>query len=453
LQITRRRTWWRPFRVLPPIVAVGVALAGGCAETFKNIAASPAVSQSQVDQLFSAIATRFDDVEIGPRYDFSRVKLGQSALVPSRIFDDTLVWESRPTPNVRLLAVSGEATGGHYRVERQRTLSAATRVGDSRHTIALERLAPDAYRWETNVDLAVGTITSEGVAAMGSALFRSPDGRTDRELRDDYAAAFPRTSAAFGRGFAIDSLRVLPGGLGTTNVSLSLGFHPETMRPAFPAFASYLDKYLGPAKYHVLVTDPAGSPLLEIAGRDRMMNVRYRLQRGKLVSLLGNPRPWPDSLRLNVDVSLKVKLFKVGFHQLTTDFAIVNSPHESSWTVTARHEPEWDLPLITERLIRSPLRRPFEGAGSMFSVSVRDSSGTQTLFTRRGRLDVQESTIMRFIGSLGSHMMGDLDKRVEADEDRFIRDGFRALQADLRVVGGQWRAETENVDRHQADRR
>jgi hypothetical protein len=158
-------------------------------------------------------------------------------------------------------------------------------------------------------------------------------------------------------------------------------------------------------------------------------------------------------LRLNVDVSLKVKLFKVGFHQLTTDFAIVNSPHESSWTVTARHEPEWDLPLITERLIRSPLRRPFEGAGSMFSVSVRDSSGTQTLFTRRGRLDVQESTIMRFIGSLGSHMMGDLDKRVEADEDRFIRDGFRALQADLRVVGGQWRAETENVDRHQADRR
>lgn len=426
-----------------------IALAGGCAETFRAISASPAVSQTQADQLFSAIATRFDDVEIGPRYDFSRVKLAQSALVPSRIFDDTLVWESRPTPSTRLIAVSGEATGGRYRVERQRTLAAATRLGDTRHTIGLERLGRDAYRWETNVDLAVGTITSQGVAAMVSALFRSPEGRTDREVRDDYAAAFPRASAAFGRGFAVDSLRILPGGLGTTSVSLSLGFHPETMRPTFPAFASYLDKYLGPAKYQLTVTDLAGSPLLEIVGRNRMMNVRYRLLRGRLVSLLGTPHPWPDSLRLNADVSLKVRLFTVGFRKLTTDFVIANSAHESSWTVTARHEPEWDLPLITERLIRSPLRRPFEGQGSMFSVSVRDSSGegTQTLFTRHGRLDVQESTIMRFLGSLGSHMLGDLDKRVEAEEDRFIRDGFLALSADLHVVGGRWHPETENADR------
>ena len=80
----------------------------------------------------------------------------------------------------------------------------------------------------------------------------------------------------------------------------------------------------------------------------------------------------------------------------------------------------------------------------MFKVSVRDNAGAQTLFTRRGRLDVQESTIMRFLGSLGSHMLGDLDKRVEAEEDRFLRDGFMALAADLKVVGGRWRPETEN---------
>ena len=444
MQTTRRRAWARPSRVVPLLVTTGVVLAVGCAETFKAIAASPAISQSQADQLFSAIATRFDQVEIGPAYDYSRVKLAQSALVPSRIFDDTLVWESRPTPSVRLLVVSGEATAGRYHVERQRTLAAATGLGDTRHTIALERLAPDMYRWETNVELAVGTITAEGVASMISALFRSPEGRTDREVRDDYAAAFPRASAAFGRGFAVDSLRILPGAFGTTSVSLSLGFHPETMRPTFPAFASYLDKYLGPARYRLTLTDPSGSQLLEAVGRDRMMTVHYRIQRGRLVSLLGNPHPWPDTVRLNADVSLKVKLFRVGFSKLTTDFVIGNSGHDRSWTIIARHEPDWDLPLITERLIRSPLRRPFEGPGSMFRVSVRDSAGMQTLFTRAARLEVQESTIMRFIGSLGSHMLGDLDKRVEAEEDRFIRDGFRALQADLHVVGGQWRAETEN---------
>jgi len=446
LQTYHRRGRPRLSRAFPLTIAVCAVIAGGCAETFRSIAASPAISQSQADQLFNAIATRFDEVEIGPRYDFSRTKLAQSALVPSRIFDDTLVWESHPTPTVRLLAISGEATtGGRYRIERQHTLAAATRLGDTRHTIALERLGKDAYRWETSVDLAVGSVTADGVSAMVSALFRSPEGRTDREVRDDYAAAFPRASAAFGRGFAIDSLRILPGALGTTSVSLSLGFHPETMRPAFPAFASYLDKYLGPAKYHVTLTDASGSPLLDAVGRDRMMTVRYRLQRGRLVSLLGNPHPWPDTLRLNADISLKVKLFTVGFHKLTTDFVVAHSGHESSWTAIAQREPEWDLPLITERLIRSPLRRPFEGAGSMFRVSVRDSAGTQTLFTRQGRLEVQESTIMRFIGSLASHMMGDLDKRVEADEDRFIRDGFFALAADLHVVGGRWRAETENA--------
>ena len=31
---------------------------------------------------------------------------------------------------------------------------------------------------------------------------------------------------------------------------------------------------------------------------------------------------------------------------------------------------------------------------------------------------------MRFLGSLAGRMMGDLDATVEAEEDRFLRDGF-----------------------------
>ena len=34
---------------------------------------------------------------------------------------------------------------------------------------------------------------------------------------------------------------------------------------------------------------------------------------------------------------------------------------------------------------------------------------------------------MRFIGSLASHALGDLDMRVETEEDRFLHDGFGAL--------------------------
>jgi hypothetical protein len=77
----------------------------------------------------------------------------------------------------------------------------------------------------------------------------------------------------------------------------------------------------------------------------------------------------------------------------------------------------------------------------MFRVAVRDSAGMQSVFARRTRLDVQESAIMRFVGSLASHAVGDLNEKVEIEEDRFLHDGFAALQADTRALGGRWRAE------------
>ena len=47
---------------------------------------------------------------------------------------------------------------------------------------------------------------------------------------------------------------------------------------------------------------------------------------------------------------------------------------------------------------------------------------------------------MRFIGSLGVHMMGDLDKRSRSRRIASFATAFSALEADLRVVGARWRA-------------
>jgi hypothetical protein len=159
------------------------------------------------------------------------------------------------------------------------------------------------------------------------------------------------------------------------------------------------------------------------------------------VTLSGAPKTFGDSLVLEADASLKVKMFTVGFHKLVADFVIANGGHDPSWTIVAQHEPQWDLPLISERLIRSPLHRPFEGPGAMFRVGIRDSTGMLSQFSRAARLDVQESAIMRFIGSLASHVMGDIDTRVESDEHRFLRDGFIALQQDLGRLRGTARDE------------
>jgi hypothetical protein len=429
-------------------VAAIALIAGNtsCSDTLLSAGPSPALAETQANQLFEAFAARFNSVELAPRYEAARLKLAQSALVPSRIFNDTTVWDARPSPTTRFIYVNGSTTGSHYRLESHPTLGPASRIGDTRHAIALEQLASNIYRWSTNVDLSVGSISAENVSVLISSLLKSPEGRAEHELRNDYRAAFPRAMAALGRGFAVDTIRTGPGGAGTTTVLLTLSFHPDLMKPAYPALAQYLDKYLGPAKYHFALADRSGAPLFDIVGRDRAVNVRYRVLQGKLTTLSGPPKPWADSLLLTADVSLKVKFFTVGFHSLLTDFIIANSGHDRSWTIVAQHEPKWDLPFVTERLIRSPLHRPFEDGGALFRVAVRDSAGSQSVLARHARLDVQESALMRFIGSLASHAMGDLDAKVEIEEDRFIRDTFAALQADVRgLAAGRWRPETENA--------
>lgn len=421
-------------------MALLAAGAGACSDTLRAAGPSPAIAENHADQLFDAVATRFTQVDLAPKYDVARVRLAQSALVPSRIFDDTLIWVSRPSPGLRLLYVSGTTTNGRYWLEPRPFLTPPTRTGDTRHTIALELMAPSIYRWDTNVELAIGPITAEEISVLLSTLLGAAEGRTERELREDYRTAFPRATAVFGRGFSVDSIRVTPSATGATSVVLTGGFHPELMRATYPNLAGYLDKYLGPAKYHFALADRSGAALFEVEGRDRSMTVRYRVKERQLVTLLGPPRPWPDSTVLTSDVSLKVKVFTVGFHNLITDFVISNLGHDRSFTVVAQHEPSWDLPMLTERLLRAPLHRPFEGAGSLFRIGVRDSAGLQSVFVRRTRLDVQESAIMRFVGSLASHAVGDLNEKVEIEEDRFLHDGFVALQADTRALGGRWRA-------------
>jgi len=412
---------------------------GACSDSLRSLGPTPAVAESNASELFQAFTARFSPNEFGPKYGAARVRLVQSALTPSRVFDDTTVWEARPSPTSRLLYVGGAAVDGNrYHLESRATPAPVTRPGDTRHVVWLESLEPNVYRWDTHVELAVGAVTAEEMSGLVTALLTAAEGKTDRELRDDYLAAFPRAAAAFGHGFSIDSVRVAAGALGTTSIALTASFRPELMRAWYPALTGYLDKYFGPARFHFVLTDRAGVVLFDVRGANRAISLHWRVQQGHLTSLFGPPKPWADSLVLTADLTLKVKLFTVGVQGLVTDFVISNSGHDRGWTVVARREPKWVLPMLTERLIRTPLRRPFAGDGSSFRLSVRDSAGSQSLVGRHTRLDVQESTIMRFLGSLASHAVGDLDVRVEAEEDRFLRDGFAGLDGDLRSLAPRW---------------
>jgi hypothetical protein len=103
------------------------------------------------------------------------------------------------------------------------------------------------------------------------------------------------------------------------------------------------------------------------------------------------------------------------------------------WTVTAKKEPQWDLPLITARLLRAPLRRPFAGEGSLFRLGVRAGDGSApTVLVRQARLPVQESAILNFLNSLGGTAMDDFGGPVQREQNAWMRELFLALRDDAR---------------------
>ena len=56
------------------------------------------------------------------------------------------------------------------------------------------------------------------------------------------------------------------------------------------------------------------------------------------------------------------------------------------------------------------------------------------MISRRTYGVVQESAILRFLGSLGASAMSDFAGKSEAEENRFTADVFNALRADLEAL-------------------
>jgi hypothetical protein len=339
-----------------------------------------------------------------------------------------------PSPVLRALLVQGTPEAGRYEFASRSTVTRPARLGESRHIITLARLSSDEYVWDTNVDFGLGEITPAEVGSFASALLASGERGSDTELRANYRAAAPRAMAVAGMLFSLDSMHATPFSDGTSDVRLTFGLHTDGLKARFPAFADYIAKYANPAHYRVSMTDRSGAIWFDVEGADRRFSVHYRTAQGRLAPLYGAPRVRPDTMELHLDFTTKLKMFTVGMHNLVTDFIITDTPHERAWTFVARREPDWSLPLITVHLIRTPLRRPFEGTGVIFHLGVRDSAESETVLERRAHATVQESTILRFLNSLGSGAMSDLADRTEREEEEFLRELFIALQADTRSL-------------------
>jgi hypothetical protein len=425
-----------PRRSAALLALAAAAAATGCADAVSGISGSPAQAAAKAQQFSSALAARFTNPERSSRFGSARKKVAQGALVPSRIWGDTSVWTASIPGGHRLTAV-GSLGGTGYRFDAPGDPRRIGRLGDSYHLITLRRLSSDEFRWETGVDYIQGTVRAQDVGRMVTGVLGAPHGRSETTLRAMGLAGFPRTAQAMGSLFTLDSMRTTAGANGTTLVQMVARMEPGRLRRTHPAFADYLAKYGNNARYRFLLTDRAGTPVFEFSMRDRVIRATYRLQHGALVTTTGTPRPAPDSMLLVTDATMKITLFDVGFHNLVTDFIVVRTPTERSWVMVAQREPDWKLPLVTERFLRTPLRRPFQGDGAMFRIGVVDSATGPAVLTRQLRLDVQESAILRFLGGLSSRVFEDLDEKVEREESAWLSALFTAFGRDAAaLIGG-----------------
>jgi hypothetical protein len=415
--------------------AIVIAALSACRDVAPGFGTNAAAARANADGLFGGIAQRFTNVQRTPKFIGARGKLGKNALTPSVIYNDTSVWTAFGPDSTRVITIDGEFSGNRYLFSaRPWPTAPPNEPGDSRHYIRLRRLNENVFEWVTNVDIAAGTIKSDEFASVISRLMGSAEGRTPADLRADYRASFPRTTAALGRLFSLDTLRSVRDNEGATTVLLGIRIDPKGIRATMPDFAKYLDKYATPSKYRAVVTDKRGGRWVEVSGADNYMTLRVRSMFGHFAPLNGPVRPMPNDLQLTSDFTTKILFFTVGYRQLIGDVTVINSDRERGWFMRFTHEPDWRLPSAVSVMIHTPLRRPFEGNGATFRLVLRDNPGGQSILARHTTTVVQESAILRFLGRLGSTAMGDFVGKSEVQENRFSAEVFNALRLDVRAL-------------------
>lgn len=395
-------------------------------------APSPADARRDADNALAAFSLRFSNVQRDARFAAARTRMGRYALAPSTLYRDSSLWTIRDAPDSsQAIYLEATSEGTRYMFRSRTNASYPATLGGERHYMRLRKVTGSDYEWITIVDHGIGTAPAARVAAALGAAMTAFEGRTEPELRADLRRYLPATSRHMGQVFHLDSARTARQADGSTTLRAVVRWQPDSIRRTAPAFAAWIDKYIMPSDYHLQLVDAGGARYLDLDGRPGQMILSLRARDRKLVALDGPARPMPDSLRFLMDASAKFKIFRVGFRKLVGDFTIERSPGDRALQFRFRQEPEWRFPLATNNLVRTPLRRPFEGRGVEMRLSVRDDLGSQTMSLRHIRLVVAESAIMRWLGNLGATAFGDFEGQSELEENRFLAGFFEALRRDI----------------------
>jgi hypothetical protein len=406
----------------------------GCRQTAPAFGPNIPLARQNAEEFFYSVGSRFTNIQRPPRITHARAQFGHYALTPSGVYNDTSIWLAIGPDSARLFGDEGHFSYDRYIVSAKLSNTPPDALTESREIVRLRKLTSNEYEWFTNVDVALGRIGAKDIADVLAATLDAGEGRSAADIRADYNASFPRTAAALGRLFTIDTLRATPDNEGATTFELAIRLTPEILKASMPHYAAYIDKYIGKGKYRITLADKTGAQWFDASASNYYMRIKVRSKGGHFAPLEGPVRPMPEALTIHVDMAMKILIFTVGWTDMAGEFDVINTPHERGWAMRFAKEPEWRLPPTVGYLLKSPLRRPFQDQGIPLRFSIKDNPGSQTLLNRRGSLVVQESGILRFLNRLSGTAVGDFLGPSEREANRFNADAFRALRIDVATL-------------------
>ncbi len=408
----------------------GLACRGAAPAFGPNLAAA----RANADEFLYAIGSRFTNIQRPARLIHARQQFGHYALTPSGVFNDTSIWLATGPDSSRLFGNEGEFLIDRYVVRATLSNTSPNALTESREIVRLKKLSGSEYEWYTNVDVALGRIRAQDLSNVIARALAAGEGKSPVAIRADYNASFPRTAATLGRLFTMDTIKTTHDTQGATTYDIAIRLTPETLKATMPNYSAYIDKYISKGRYRLTLTDRAGGRWLEAWAADYYVHFKVRSKDGHFAPLDGPLREMPAALTIRLDMSMRILLFRVGWTNMIGEFNIIDTPRERGWAMRFAKEPEWRLPPSVGYLLKSPLRRPFQGNGIPIRISIQDNPGAQTLLNRRLSLVVRESGILRFLNRLSGTAVGDFLGPSEREANRFNADAFRALRADVSAL-------------------
>jgi hypothetical protein len=411
-----------------------IACFGACREAAPAFGPNIPFARQNADELLYAVGSRFTSIQRPPRIIHARAQFGHYALTPSGIYNDTTIWLSIGPDSARLFGDEGIFSVDHYVVNTKLSTTPPDALTESREIVRLRKLRDGEYEWFTNVDVAIGRIQAKNFSDVIAASLAAGEGKSPVAIRANYTASFPRTAAALGRLFTIDTLKATTDADGATTYELAIKLTPDILKATMPHYAAYIDKYISKGKYRITLTDKTGARWFDATAANYYMHFKVRSKDGHFAPFEGPARRMPENLTIQMDMSMKILIFTVGWTEMMGDFEFINTPHERGWSMRFAKEPNWTLPPTVGYLLKAPLRRPFQDPGIPIRISIRDTPGAQTLLNRRLSLVVQESGILRFLNRLSGTAVGDFLGSSEREANRFNADAFRALRLDVTAL-------------------